>query len=64
MKYPKATKEPLCFFCKHLTDYPYCEAFPDGIPKVIRDGTNPHIKPTKGDHGIVYEKITTLADFK
>jgi hypothetical protein len=33
-----------------------CDAFPEGIPKEIAYGPNPHRKPFPGDHGIQYEK--------
>ena len=36
-----------------------CDAFPDGIPKEILDGTVSHMKPYPGDHGIQYEDDTT-----
>jgi hypothetical protein len=52
-------KEPVCFSCTYLIDYPYCEAFPDkkGIPDDIRNGENIHTLPVEGDNGIVYKKI-------
>ena len=49
-------KEPICFSCKNYIYWPYCMAFPDGIPKKIRDGKDNHKKNIRGDHGIKYEK--------
>ena len=34
----------------------YCAAFPDGIPDEITYGSNLHLKPVDGDHGLQYEK--------
>lgn len=34
----------------------YCTAFPSGIPEDIVTGKNLHLKPVKGDNGILYEK--------
>ena len=62
--------EPKCYsrHCKHLmgvsqpdgtemTERNICAAFPvDGIPLVIVEGINLHLKPYTGDHGIQYEK--------
>lgn len=45
--------EPVCFYCRHLTVWPKCKAFPDGIPKNIRDGAL-HDKPQQGDHGMQF----------
>jgi len=39
------------------TEFPYCEAFPEGIPENIAYGTALHLKPTKEqDNFIVFEK--------
>jgi hypothetical protein len=53
--------EPPCFTCLHLITYPYCFAFPGGIPDNIIRGKNLHTEPMEGDHGIVYEKYTDIA---
>jgi len=56
--------------CRHLgfvksdgvderTERPTCTAFPDGIPYEIAYGSNLHLKPFPGDHGIQYEKDTS-----
>lgn len=47
--------EPLCFFCKNLTEYPKCHAFPNGIPADIRRGKNLHLAHLPGDHNIVFQ---------
>lgn len=47
--------EPPCFYCKWLIRYPYCVAFPEGIPEEIRTGGNQHTEPMKGDAGFRFE---------
>jgi hypothetical protein len=52
--------------CKHfigakndgteITERVVCKAFPDKIPDDIAYGSNLHLTPVKGDHGIQYEK--------
>lgn len=41
--------QPICMLCKHLRNEVRtrfeCDAFPDGIPKVILVGENDHEKP-------------------
>jgi hypothetical protein len=32
------------------------KAFPDGVPRDIAYGDNPHTKPYRGDHGVRYEQ--------
>jgi len=61
-------QEPNCYKrkCKHFlgvksdglekNERVYCVAFPDGIPDEIAYGDNKHLKPYKGDHGIIYKK--------
>lgn len=48
-----------CATCvhKHLASAT-CDAFPDGIPKVILDGKFKHRTTWPGDHGIVYQEDT------
>ena len=46
-----------CFWCIHLKEYPNCDAFPNGIPQEIRDGTDLHTQPYDGDHGIQFEPV-------
>jgi len=48
-------REPLCFGCVHLKEWPYCAAFPDGIPRVVRDGEDLHLQHIDGDHGLKFE---------
>jgi hypothetical protein len=36
----------------------YCEAFPRGIPRPIRDDRFDHRNPYRGDHGIQWEPWT------
>lgn len=60
--------EPKCSIrnCRHfqgvkqsdgteMSEVPYCEAFPDGIPDSIAYGDDLHLVPVPGDHGIIYE---------
>lgn len=46
-----------CLSCR-LRDYgrTSCAAFPDGIPREILDGANPHTAPFPGDRGILYQR--------
>jgi hypothetical protein len=48
-------REPVCFACRHLIYWPYCAAFPDGIPDQVRQGQDDHRKPIEGDRGIQFE---------
>jgi hypothetical protein len=34
-----------------------CEAFPDGVPNDIEDGTHDHKTPHDGDNGVQWEPI-------
>lgn len=45
-----------CMTCR-WRDYgrPTCAAFPNGIPRAIFDGGNPHTTPFPGDQGIRYQ---------
>lgn len=63
-------KAPICFerYCKHytgvsqpdgteMTERYVCEAFPEGIPEEILDGSNDHSEPLTGQgNNIVFEK--------
>lgn len=44
-----------CVTCKHKRDGATCIAFPDGIPVEILNGSNRHVSPVGGDHGIQFE---------
>lgn len=48
---------PVCELCVHLVngDERRCRAFPDGIPKEIWTGENPHKTPYPGDGGIIFQ---------
>lgn len=54
---------PLCVTCKHLhvsrikRQQGKCDAFPNGIPREITDGTVSHTDYVKGDNGIKYEPL-------
>jgi hypothetical protein len=50
----RITEAP-CLNCRHLQGFPYCKAFPDGIPKEIQLGENQHDRPYPGDSGIQFE---------
>ena len=50
-------REPPCYRCKNYILWPYCLAFPDGIPQDIRFGENDHSAPIAGDHGLQFELI-------
>lgn len=53
--------EANCDRCRWLDQelQTHCLAYPkgDGIPEIIRDGTNPHTEPFPGDHGITFEVL-------
>jgi hypothetical protein len=38
------------------TERNFCRAFPDKIPDEIAYGSNLHLNPVKGDHGIQFER--------
>ena len=50
-------REPVCFQCRHFFFFPFCAAFPDGIPVKIRVGENDHSAPFPGDHGIQFRPV-------
>ena len=44
---------PICIFCQHFDPTSWsCEAFPEGIPDVVKIDGNDHKNPLPGDHGI------------
>lgn len=46
---------PLCFFCKsYRGDGRKCDAYPGGIPLEKFKGNVDHIKPYKGDNGLMF----------
>ncbi len=49
----------LCWDCLHFRrQVPFaCDAFADGIPEAILDGTVEHTSPYPGDNGIQFEPI-------
>lgn len=50
-----------CFFCAHLNieNSLVCEAFPEGIPKEIRNGEIRHDKPIKDQNNNIIYKLNT-----
>lgn len=50
-------KEPVCFQCKWFIFFPYCLAFPTGIPQDVRLGLNNHEKPIVNDGGYKFEPV-------
>jgi hypothetical protein len=40
-----------------------CKAFKKGIPREIAYGKNLHLKPVKGDNGILFEKAKSDEEF-
>ena len=48
---------PVCGLCARLQDMvdKTCDAFPNGIPKEIWDGSNLHKKSVNGDNGLLFE---------
>lgn len=36
------------------TPFMTCDAYPDGIPKVILESRHDHRRPRRGDHGLQY----------
>jgi hypothetical protein len=49
--------EPVCFQCRWFIFYPYCLAFPAGIPQDVRLGLNNHEQPIVNDGGYKFEPI-------
>lgn len=50
-----------CLTCKFYTGLQECEAFPEGIPQEIFDGTIDHREPYENDHGIQWEPLNDEA---
>lgn len=53
---------PLCLSCKRLKEFPYCEAFPAGIPVEIASRQFDHHFPFPGDGGKLYVPIADAPD--
>jgi hypothetical protein len=49
---------PMCYSCFHFidnqSDYPKCDAYPDGIPSAIFYWDADHRESQPDDHGIVF----------
>jgi hypothetical protein len=52
--------EPVCFQCKWLIAFPYCVAYPNGIPDAIRLGRDSHAAPTS--EGYRFEELEILKE--
>jgi len=58
---PECHKRKCCHFLgafnkgSEATEWVRCTAFPDGIPEEIAFGSNLHLEPVPGDHGIQFE---------
>ena len=53
--------ETVCFGCRHLRKYPTCDAFPDGIPEIVRRGASDHKEALEGDGGLRFLPYTDPA---
>lgn len=57
------TAVPLCYYCRHLRTgvedgakrLVTCDAFPEGIPRIMLEDFGDHRTPFDGDHGIRFE---------
>lgn len=49
-----------CPRCVHYIRALACEAFPDGIPEPILDGTVDHTKPYPGDSGLMFTTSSSV----
>lgn len=49
-----------CLSCKHYRGYLKCDAYPDGIPEPLLEGTS-HKMPYPGDNGIRWEPANEFA---
>jgi len=56
----------LCYECKHrLPEIRLvCKAFPDGIPKEMRDMAHDHRKSYPGDNGFRFEMTDEMRDLR
>ena len=52
---------PVCAKCSryHYTDIEHecCDAFPEGIPKVVLEDGHDHLTPIEGDHGLLFNPL-------
>ena len=53
-------RECRCFTCANLLLYPNCIAFPEGIPRFIRNGLHDHSIRIEGDGGFIYKYVGEL----
>ena len=54
---------PRCIVCKNYLRGMSCQAFSDGIPDNIFDGSVIHDHLILGDHGIVFEPTEKAKEF-
>ena len=53
---------PMCFGCTHLRHYPFCDAYPGGIPVEIATWQHDHREPFPGDQGVLFEPTPEVAE--
>ena len=58
-------REPIqCDVCAWKTSPNTCQAFPDGIPQDILDGSFDHSKPHPNDNGILFVLVDGAGDYE
>ena len=46
-----------CISCNRYQMLKTCEAFPDGIPQEIYEGSHDHTQPFEGDQGLLFTPL-------
>jgi hypothetical protein len=56
-------RSSLCNYCRyrHPGTPMTCDAYPEGVPARFRFGSEKHVEPAEGDHGLQFEMAPDLS---